>query len=52
MFQLRFCSVLFCSGELCTYIVVMYDDEDGHYDGRLRLCLSAVAAYMYLTIYV
>lgn len=37
--------VLFCSGELCTYIVVMYDDEDGHYDGRLRLCLSAVATY-------
>lgn len=23
----------------------MYDDEDGHYDGHLRLCLSAVAAF-------
>lgn len=23
----------------------MYDDEDGHYDGRLRLRLSAVATY-------
>lgn len=23
----------------------MYDDEDGHHDGHLRLCLSAVAAY-------
>lgn len=23
----------------------MYDDEDGHYDGHLRLRLSAVAAY-------
>lgn len=43
VFQLRFCSALASSAP--TYVVVMYDDEDGHHDGHLRLRLSAVAAY-------
>lgn len=39
-------SVLFCSVLRALYLlVVMYDDEDGHYDGHLRLCLSAAAAF-------
>lgn len=40
--EVLFCSVLFWRA---LYLVVMYDDEDGHYDGRLRLRLSAIAAY-------
>lgn len=39
--------VLFCSGLFwrALYSVGMYDDEDGHYDGHLRLRLSAAAAF-------
>lgn len=40
--EVLFCSVLFWRA---LYSVGMYDDEDGHYDGHLRLRLSAVAAF-------
>lgn len=40
--EVLFCSVLFWRA---LYSVGMYDDEDGHYDGHLPLCLFAAAAF-------